>query len=515
MKIKKIIFILTVLFLGTNIFAEDIPPVIPIEPITTHLSIATNSGAIYDQDITVAPCDNDQDINTTETLVTPYCAILQINELASDWSWFGSASFLNTLNDITGFTSTDKDGNDVYHYWSWSLNGEEAMMALNQYELKSADLISLNFIDPISEIEITPIVDNHTGGGGSNKNKKQNLKTEGEVLGSTIEKISFNQNSALNFLIMNQNMDGSFGEDIYTDWVAVALGNTPLYKLNTNALKQYLINNKTAGTLLTDYERRAMAILALGLNPYDINGENYINKIVNSFDGKQFGDINEDNDDIFALIVLQNAGYKSDEKMIFDDISFILNKQKENGSWDESVDMTGAALQALNAFDMREDVKNAITKAKEYLEKTQKDTGGWNNVSSTSWVWGGLSSIQEKEENWVKSELTPNLYLGANQDIDGSMKNENLKNKIWETAYALTAMSGKSWNDILEDVPKNLTTPKPIPPAPKKILKTATIKKTLTEVIVDRVITNPVNPTPDLPIKIIEKKSWFRRLFGF
>ena len=91
-----------------------------------------------------------------------------------------------------------------------------------------------------------------------------------------------------------------------------------------------------------------MALMALGLNPYNINGENYIKKITDSFDGTQYGNIEKDSDDIFALIVLQNAGYEKEEDIIKNTITYILSKQKENGSWNESVDMTGASMQALS-----------------------------------------------------------------------------------------------------------------------------------------------------------------------
>ena len=87
----------------------------------------------------------------------------------------------------------------------------------------------------------------------------------------------------------------------------------------------------------------------------------FIKKITSEFDGKQFGDINQDNDDIFALIVLQNVGYTEDEIIISNTINFILSKQKDNGSWDESVDMTGAAIEALIFFKENTKVKNSVS----------------------------------------------------------------------------------------------------------------------------------------------------------
>ena len=153
---------------------------------------------------------------------------------------------------------------------------------------------------------------------------------------------------------------------------------------------------------LTDYERRAMALMALGLNPYNTNGENYINDIVKSFDGQQFGDLNQDNDDIFALIVLQNAGYTQNDTMINNDINFILSKQDTDGSWDSSSpDMTGAAIEALATFNQSPEVKSALAKAENFLEQTQKEDGSWNeNASSTAWAIEGILAQNEKPSDW-------------------------------------------------------------------------------------------------------------------
>ena len=95
-----------------------------------------------------------------------------------------------------------------------------------------------------------------------------------------------------------------------------------------------------------------------------------------------------------------------------------MSKQKENGSWDENADMTGAGIQALASFNQDEKVKNTLTKAREFLKQNQKDDGGWGNVSSTAWVIGGIFALSEKPEDWIKNDNTPLDYLGVNQDTD-------------------------------------------------------------------------------------------------
>lgn len=351
--------------------------------------------------------------------------------------------------------------------------------------------------------------------------------TTGLVLGETDNKITFDKDKALAYLSSIQNGNGSFGEDIYTDWTTLAFAPEESYQTEAIKLVKYLSTNKTSGTLLTDFERRVMALMALGLNPYNTLGMNYISNIVSKFDGKQFGDAVEDNDDIFALIVLQNAGYGIDEKMIADDVSFVISRQKPNGSWNESIDMTGAGMQALSPFVNNEhaDTKNTKTieieksleKAKEFLKKSQKEDGGWGNVSSTAWAMGGILALSEKPEDWQKDHNTPHDYLAINQDTDGGIKNENIKNKIWETAYALTALSGKTWNQIMQKFskPENEITPSLTTTTKKQTLVKKASSSSASNENIAQVINTALTTAEPPSITIVQKKNWLGRIIDF
>lgn len=326
------------------------------------------------------------------------------------------------------------------------------------------------------------------------------------------EKIKFNLEEAFEFLISQQKENGSFGQDLYTDWVSIALASGK-HQDQVIKLVKYFSELKMSGALLTDYERHSMALMALGLNPYNTNGENYIKKITDSFDGKQFGDIKEDNDDIFALIVLQNAGYTKDEDIIKNTIKFILSRQQENGSWDESVDLTGAAIESLSLF-AEENINKALLKAKEFLKENQKETGGWNNVSSTAWVIEGILALSEKPEDWIINTNSPLDYLANNQDTDGGIKDEYLQNRIWQTAYTLSALSGKTWNQIMQKFEKpnelkgqsfknSLRTALKVVSAPQKI----ETKKTTSELNKPEVKQKIEEQKP-------EEKGWFKNFLS-
>jgi len=492
---------------------------------TIHLKISTPTSTIYDQDIPVAPCDNDNN-GETIAIATPYCAILQLQpEIQSDWSWNDtySAYFLNSINNISGSVTQDNNGNDVYHYWSWSIGPDVAMVGLSSYELNPNDLISLDFIDPVPEP--LPSGNNGLGGGVITPTIETTISAIPEVPfipevpSIPLVKPTFDLKKAFDFLFTQQKENGSFGEDLYTDWIALALASGN-YQDQTIKLIKYFGEYKNENMSLTDSERHAMALMSLGLNPYNTNGKNYIEKIITSFDGIQFGDINEDNDDIFALIVLQNVGYLQDEKIIKNDISFILSKQKEDGSWDGNVDMTGAAIEALAAFSPTPGVGESLAKAREFLRQKQKETGGWNNASSTAWAIEGILALGEKVEDWKKNDPaidgasnTPLDYLATVQDTDGGIKNlstekegENIQNKIWETAYVASALSGKTWNQIMqkfEKIEKPIEN-KIIVNIPKKILK----KEMLTATVINTI--TPPSITTETTQTEIPKKSWFR-----
>jgi len=271
-----------------------------------------------------------------------------------------------------------------------------------------------------------------SGGSGGGSNSKKEISTP-EI------KSIFNKKKAYEFLFQNQEENGSWGEDLYTDWVILSIIEDPLHQSEKIKAIKYLSENKVQGEMLTDIERRSMALMAFGLSPYSTNNTNYIEEILGHFDGKQFGDPSIDNDDIFALIVLSNAGFTENDQEISKAIEFILSKQKENGSWDESIDMTSAGMSALSPFKENSLIKEALDRAKEFLLDNQSINGSFgNNVSSTSWTLEGIKSLEEEVADWKKSDNTPVDYIAKEQDIDGGIKNEVFKNRIWETAYALS-----------------------------------------------------------------------------
>ena len=491
-----------------------------------HLDIETSTGSIYNQDITVTPCNSDNN-STTDLTTTGFCALTEAGTQAGftnnwDWSWPPGA-FLNSINSV----ANNDNNNGIY--WGWFNNSNLGATGLNQYNLTDGDSILVTYginplkisvdnqkptVDNIIKFTVTqfgydssfnPVWSSAVGGKlivGSNTYNLDSDGTyslqisdatpftvKGQLTGfvdtpeinitpvplpaptqspavshsyggegySTLKPILitkpvFDIDKATNFLLSQQKTNGSFGEDLYTDWTALALVSNPeISKVALDKITKYFSENKFSGTNITDYERHAMTLMALDLDPYNTNNENYIKDIISKFDGTQFGDKKADNDDIFALIVLQNAGYKIDDEMISADISFILSKQNTDGSWDENVDLTGAGIEALASFSSpKQGFGESLAKAEKYLKQNQKTDGSWQNVSSTAWAMQGILAQGEKMEDWKSNENSPMDYLATEQDVDGGMKDADLNSRIWKTSYALTSASGKTWNQIMQ-----------------------------------------------------------------
>ena len=266
---------------------------------------------------------------------------------------------------------------------------------------------------------------------------------------------------AVSFLVANQQEDGSFGHPLFTDWVAIALG---AYKGNStsafyakNALMQWMGKNPVPEkSVITDFERRAMALMALGMNPYTGTNTDYIQAILSEFDGQQFGNANLVNDDIFALLVLLKAGYQKDADPVAKTLGFILGSQRENGSWGDA-DMSAAAIQLLDIVSSTKERDQAVAKAKEYLEGKQESTGGFGNVYSTSWVLQAIAAMQENGDSWMIDDRTPEHFLALRQALDGGLLSaESKENRIWATSYAIPAALGRPWGSILSTFEKPL-----------------------------------------------------------
>jgi len=260
---------------------------------------------------------------------------------------------------------------------------------------------------------------------------------------------------ALAYLTEKQNTDGSFGSALLSDWAAVAYASADVSAAKTS-LRNYMLSAVPDLSSATDYERHAMALEALSIDPYSGANKNYIAPIVSAFDGAQIGDAALDNDDIFALFPLLHAGYTPDDVIIRATTAFIVSRQLPNGSWDGTVDLTAAAVQALASVPSLPGVPSALVNARVYLHAQQKNDGGFGNSFSTSWALQAVAALGESPSNWAPSGYTPLDYLAGLQQQDGGIDAvlASADMRVWATAYAIPASLGKTWDSLLASFPK-------------------------------------------------------------
>ena len=266
---------------------------------------------------------------------------------------------------------------------------------------------------------------------------------------------TFGVPAALAFLSEQQRADGSFGPDVMTDWAAIALASAGPSRTR-DLVRLYLLTYTPSLSSITDYERHAMALMALSINPYTGASTNYITPIVEAFDGTQIGEQSLVNDDIFALFPLSKAGYSGADEVIQKTVAFIVSTQKPNGSWEESIDLTASAIQALSQFTSIADVNASVAKARTYLHDAQDTTGGWKNSFSTSWALQAVHALGEPLTSWTPDKLSPLHFLGTLQLSDGGLEptSTDVATRVWATSYAIPAALGKPWRDILQAFPK-------------------------------------------------------------
>ncbi|HYE60166.1 MAG TPA: hypothetical protein VEA18_03205 [Candidatus Kapabacteria bacterium] len=329
--------------------------------------------------------------------------------------------------------------------------------------------------------------------------------------GSTAIHQSVHTETAIQFLRQKQTSTGSIlNAPLYSDWTALAFGAYTGTNPGTEALRAYLLTDPTPGTLTTDYERRAMALQALGINPYTGTQTNYIQKITERFTHGQFGEVDLINDDVFALFPLLNAGYTAADPMIVSSTKHILSKQEGNGGW-IGVDITAATIQALSLVQSIDGVPAALARAKAYLRGEQQMTGGWNNSSdSTSWAMQAIAALGETEAEWVKDGKTPGDFLATKQMADGGLEEQTVPEgtRAWSTAYAIPGTLGKTWDMILVNVekpgqslPLSSSGPSSLEPLPAPAT-TTTFLATTTPVIIISTTTENLVPIPTEDISV-------------
>lgn len=347
-------------------------------------------------------------------------------------------------------------------FWSLFLNGEFAECGIECLPLNGGDIISFVLTSFEGEergaevaLHVTALIE------VSQEEEEEAGEEEGDDSdpnpgGGSSQSNSFDVPAAIAFLTDHQDLNGSFGDDVFTDWVAVAFGAVNGGDAESE-LKDYLRAANPSLSSLTDYERHALGLMALGINPYTGTEVDYITPIVEAFDGSQIGESSLVNDDVFAIFPLLKAGYDTEDEIIQKTVAFIVSKQGANGSWEESIDFTAATVQALASADNLTGVSEALNRAKTYLHTQQDGDGSFDgNVFSTSWAMQAIEAFGESDSEWSPDGDSPENFLAGVQSGDGGVleESESIETRVWATAYAIPAVREATWLSLLSSFSK-------------------------------------------------------------
>lgn len=361
------------------------------------------------------------------------------------------SSYQLTYDDAFGFYVQTLNGiaPSATQYWALYKNDAYADAGLSTMTIVSGDQLSFQLTDwtdnstigspvlfKIGTLISPPVAT--TAGGGS---------------GGIWMHPPFDVPAALRYLESVQNPDGSFGSPMLSDWVAIAaaVGESPALRAK---LAAYETTHPVISTVVTENERHAMALEALGVNPYSGTPVDYIEPIIRSFDGTQFGDPSLVNDDIFAIFPLLHAGYETGDPVIASTTAFILSKQGANGLWNDSVDLTAAAIQALTLMPDSGNVRYAISKATGSLRGKQVEDGSFGDPYSSSWMLQAIAAMNGTATDWQQDSYTPDYYLATLQDSDGGVHASSTSDRVWATAYAIPAIRRATWGNLLTSFAK-------------------------------------------------------------
>jgi hypothetical protein len=311
--------------------------------------------------------------------------------------------------------------------------------------------------------------------------------------------------ATVRFLQEDQNADGGFGGEVgepsdpdFSSWVALALaaadinphsqarpGGTDVYS--------YLAAHAAELSATTDFERALLVVDASEYPPQPLGGVNLVEKVLErrlpsgAFAHEAGSSVPGMNDTIFAILALGPIKEAAVEGVVDGAAEWVIAEQDSDGSWpawcpksvcgrdgndpEDSTDMTGAAIEALNAAGMPG--TEAQARGLAYLHEVQLPDGGWpqargegeSNVGSTAWVVQGIWAAGENPETWrtESGEATeePLDYLTSMQQEDGHIRYQASHdlNGVWMTSYSTPALAGRA----LPIVPPPPLLPPPTP----------------------------------------------------
>lgn len=315
---------------------------------------------------------------------------------SAKYTYTGSGAYIKSITDAAGNTLKEK-GDGKSSGWMFGLavkGGTETLpkTTLDNTYLKDGDTLRLFFTDTYIPLDPTdPTVPGTEVPGFDEAYAGAKAYIQSAVSAPVVSYL-FGEWAVLGQARAGVELSDAYIQAYYDKVVA--------YVRKNMGADGVLRDPESHNPAITDNERIALALTAIGKDPANVGGENLLKALQNKDIMKVTDTSNTDiNGLVMGLLALNSRNYTSDTSWL---VQAILGQQNADGSWSASadtksagdVDMTAMALQALAPYYKdggNETVNTAVERALNWL--SGKYQSGYDSSESCAQVVIALSAL--------------------------------------------------------------------------------------------------------------------------
>lgn len=315
---------------------------------------------------------------------------------SANYTYTGSGTYIKSITDAAGHTLKEK-GDGKSSGWMFGLavkGGNETLpkTTLDNTYLKDGDTLRLFFTDTYIPLDPTdPTVPGTEVPGFDEAYAGAKAYIQSAVSAPVVSYL-FGEWAVLGQARAGVELSDAYIQAYYDKVVA--------YVRKNMGADGVLRDPESHNPAITDNERIALALTAIGKDPANVGGESLLKALQNKDIMKVTDTSNTDiNGLVMGLLALNSRNYTSDTSWL---VQAILGQQNADGSWSASadrksvgdVDMTAMALQALAPYYKdggTETVNTAVEKALSWL--SGKYQSGYDSSESCAQVVIALSAL--------------------------------------------------------------------------------------------------------------------------
>lgn len=316
---------------------------------------------------------------------------------SANYTYTGSGTYIKSITDASGHTLKEK-GDGKSSGWMFGLavkGGTETLpkTTLDNTYLKDGDTLRLFFTDTYIPLDPTdPTVPGTEVPGFDEAYAGAKAYIQSAVSAPVVSYL-FGEWAVLGQARAGVELSDAYIQAYYDKVVA--------YVQKNMGADGVLRDPESHNPVITDNERIALALTAIGKDPANVGGKNLLAALQDKDIMKVTDTSKTDiNGLVMGLLALNSRNYTSDTSWL---VQAILGQQNADGSWSASadrksvgdVDMTAMALQALAPYYKdggNETVNTAVNKALQWLSDKYKGTG-YTSAESCAQVVIALSAL--------------------------------------------------------------------------------------------------------------------------